>query len=326
MLKFISYNYEISYNNKIYLQVKDCPMGTHFSPPFAIIFMNYIEAKAIKILENKYKIQPKIFKRYIDDIILGPLPRDNEAIFSNILNTFNSINKNIQFTIEVPKDSGLNFLDMTIYIENNQIQYKWYSKPNHSGICLRKDSWLPHHIKDNFVGNSRRYVSERCSNPNEEVAALDIMNKRLSENGFKPYQNNRKIKPLDKPPNWINLSLDFVSDSCNRKMNKLKRKYGLPMRITARPGKRLQNTIKSKIDNKDFCQCDICKQIGPKYNCNDKYLVYEFSCKICQIKYIGQSSRPFRSRYNEHERSVRNRDKKSALSDHHLKHHRNDGH
>ena len=45
-LKFVSYNYEISYHQQTYLQVKGCPMGTHFSPPFAIIFMNSIERKA----------------------------------------------------------------------------------------------------------------------------------------------------------------------------------------------------------------------------------------------------------------------------------------
>ena len=32
-LKFISYNYEIEYNDLVYLQKKGCPMGTHFASP-----------------------------------------------------------------------------------------------------------------------------------------------------------------------------------------------------------------------------------------------------------------------------------------------------
>ena len=41
-LKFIAYNYEITYNQKTYLQIEGCPMGTHISPPFSIIYIYII--------------------------------------------------------------------------------------------------------------------------------------------------------------------------------------------------------------------------------------------------------------------------------------------
>ena len=50
MLKFVSYNYEISYNGKHYLQIKGCPMGAHFGPPFAVLFMNSVEKIALERL------------------------------------------------------------------------------------------------------------------------------------------------------------------------------------------------------------------------------------------------------------------------------------
>ena len=39
-LKFITYNYEISFNGEVYLQIGGFPMGIHYASPFAIIFMN----------------------------------------------------------------------------------------------------------------------------------------------------------------------------------------------------------------------------------------------------------------------------------------------
>ena len=54
----------------------------------------------------------------MDDVIMGPFPKD-DRIFSNILETFNSIKKDIQFTLDLPKDNFLNFLDLSIKITNN---------------------------------------------------------------------------------------------------------------------------------------------------------------------------------------------------------------
>ena len=59
-LSFISHNYEVSHNGRTYLQIKGCPMGSHFSPPFAIIFMHKIEKEALRRIEEKYDIIPTI--------------------------------------------------------------------------------------------------------------------------------------------------------------------------------------------------------------------------------------------------------------------------
>ena len=36
MLNFVSYNYEIQFNGKVFLQVKGCPMGSHYAPPHSL--------------------------------------------------------------------------------------------------------------------------------------------------------------------------------------------------------------------------------------------------------------------------------------------------
>ena len=39
---FVSFNYEIQFKDQVYLQVKGCPMGSHYAPPFSIIFLSLI--------------------------------------------------------------------------------------------------------------------------------------------------------------------------------------------------------------------------------------------------------------------------------------------
>ena len=122
-LQFISYNYEIEFNGSVYLQMKGCPMGSHFAPPFAVIFLHKIETQALQVIAETYDLVPEIYARYIDDIILGPLNR-NSPLNSQILQAFNSINSDMKFTLEVPEiGKPLNFLDMSIYVDRTGISY-----------------------------------------------------------------------------------------------------------------------------------------------------------------------------------------------------------
>ena len=289
-------------------------MGTHFSPPFAIIYMHRIEQTALEKLFDE-NITPSLYKRYIDDIILGPFPR-NPNLLKRILDTFiNSVDENIQFAIEIPKTDFLNFLDINISV-SDKLTYHWYNKPCHSGISLRKDSWLPNYVKDNFVKSSLDYVEARCSDQSEKFCQK--MKNRLTDNGFRLSDLQRKDK--NKNNNTKNfssqinatLTLDFVGDSLVRKMNKMKKKYDIPIRITSKPGKKIATALQQP--NKNKCLCDICKSISPKYTCKSKHVVYDFKCNLCNQNYIGQTCRLFQIRYKEHERSLKNEDKKSALA------------
>ena len=137
-------------------------MGAHFAPPFAIITMHKVESLALEKLK-KINFQPIMYRRYIDDVILGPVKRS--PMIGNILQIFNSVNEDIKFTLESP-DVGkpLNFLDISIKIINFGIEYSWFTKPSHSNNSLRQDSWVPQHVKTNCVKNAIANVNQRCSN------------------------------------------------------------------------------------------------------------------------------------------------------------------
>ena len=53
-----------------------------------------------------------------------------------------------------------------------------------------------------------------------------------------------------------------------------------------------------------------------KLNCQDRFLVYKFTCTLCNGFYIGQTCRPFKLRFYEHKRSMSQNNLTSALADH----------
>ena len=105
----------------------------------------------------------------------------------------------------------------------------------HSDIVLCSDSWLPRHVKDNFVKSSFQQVRVKCSNSsNREKATSTSIKKKLSNrlvnNGYSNLARVSTDKPLrknDKPKYRSNsvLIFDFIRDSCSRKINQLIKKY-----------------------------------------------------------------------------------------------------
>ena len=81
MLKFISYNYEVEFEEKVYLQIKGVPMGSHFAPPLAIIFLSHVEEQALTSLKSHIDMNKVVYKRFVDDSILGPLIKDKSVRF-----------------------------------------------------------------------------------------------------------------------------------------------------------------------------------------------------------------------------------------------------
>ena len=64
MAEFILKNNLFEFNSKFYKQISGTAIGTKFAPPYACIFMDYIETEFLK--SQKIKTWP--WKRFIDDI------------------------------------------------------------------------------------------------------------------------------------------------------------------------------------------------------------------------------------------------------------------
>ena len=64
MTEFFLKNNLIEFNSKSHKQISGTAIGTKFAPPYACIFMDYIETEFLKSQE----IKPWLWKRFIDDI------------------------------------------------------------------------------------------------------------------------------------------------------------------------------------------------------------------------------------------------------------------
>jgi len=101
-------------------------MGSPLSPIIADLVLQDLETKAIEILP----FELPLYFRYVDDILLAA-PFDH---LNKILEIFNSFHNRIQFTLEIGINNRINFLDVTIILDNQRVLFDKYEKPTNREI------------------------------------------------------------------------------------------------------------------------------------------------------------------------------------------------
>lgn len=146
IINIINFIFDFIYNKVIYKQIYGCPMGSPLSPIIADITLYHIESH---IIENLNFHLP-LYIRYVDDILLL-LPSEQ---IDNILTLFSNYNDRLNFTIEIPPTDEINFLDVTIIINNQKIYTNWYRKNTWSGWYLNFYSYCPSTYKVSTINNN----------------------------------------------------------------------------------------------------------------------------------------------------------------------------
>ena len=96
-------------------------MGTKLAPSYANLFMTKFEEKYV----YTYPLQPKLWKRFIDDIFLiWPYGMD---LLLEFIDHLNIVHPNTKFTSD-SSDTEISFLDLTIYIQQSQLHTRLYTK------------------------------------------------------------------------------------------------------------------------------------------------------------------------------------------------------
>ena len=119
----------------------------------------------------------------------------------------------------------------------------------------------------------------------------------------------------------IPCKINFVSDSCKCKLNKLIKQCELPIKLVNKLGPTLKTVINKKQNKPKHHNCDLCKLLPKNHSCLDRFVVYKFTCNLCNGLYIGQTNRPFHKRYSEHKRDLSNKNTRNALYEHGTKTH-----
>ena len=104
------------YNDTIYSAQDSGPIGLSLMVTVADIWMSHTLDEACKIAREKNVRQPKLLKKYVDDIlaIFRRNPSNGLSVVEDFLSCLNSVHERVQFTIEYEKDESIPFLDCHI--------------------------------------------------------------------------------------------------------------------------------------------------------------------------------------------------------------------
>ncbi|XP_068713298.1 fibronectin type III domain-containing protein-like [Montipora foliosa] len=120
-----------------YSQKSGLAMDNNLAPTLAIIYMNNLDLEIQSSFNNSVHL-----KRYIDDMFIA-WTNDNLTP-DEIVTTANSVNTALKFTVEIPEDNCLPFLDtiVTLHPHNGRFSTELYMKPIHSQYIWKQNPFF----------------------------------------------------------------------------------------------------------------------------------------------------------------------------------------
>jgi hypothetical protein len=126
---------------------------------------------------------PPIF-RYVDDLLI--LTSD-ELNAKRIFLKFNENLHNLNFTIELPVDNSIPFLDFRLYItQEGMATFEFYRKPMRNDNFVNVDTALPKQKISNIITNENVRIINRCTTRERAKYHTNNFVARLGRNGHNP--------------------------------------------------------------------------------------------------------------------------------------------
>ena len=150
----------------VYKQIMGTAMGTPMAPNYANLFMAKFEEDAITSYHASTGLKPHVWYRYIDDIFLIWTHGDEELQkFLLYLDTFSGTrNMKSKIKFEINKsEKEVNFLDVTIKLENGMLTTSLFSKPTDAHLYLNYSSSHPRHVLRNIPKGQFIRIKRICS-------------------------------------------------------------------------------------------------------------------------------------------------------------------
>ena len=186
------------FNNTFYLQTIGTAMGSRVAPTFACLFMAGVEQLALKRWKG---LQPRHFRRYIDDIFFLWNGSENELLkFIKHLNDFHPY---LKFTASYDfTKKTVVFLDTVISVtKDNFIKTDLYEKPGRKCNYLSPLSCHPSHITENIPYSLALRLKRICSENLDFLNKLDCLKIKLLSRGYKVNYITKafdKVKIIDR--------------------------------------------------------------------------------------------------------------------------------
>ena len=192
VLQWLLENNYLEYGGRFYRQRHGTAMGTPAAPPYAIIFMGYLEQK--KLWPRWPLAKPVIYKRYIDDIFF--VWQHSLAALRQFVRLFNSIYPEIKVTGQYSL-TRIEFLDLVIYKhpshfwETNLLDTMTHAKELNTYLYIPYTSW---HSQAMFTAWVKAEIQRHARNNSQLgtfTTRIQMFYYHLRDRGY--------------PPKWLSL-------------------------------------------------------------------------------------------------------------------------
>ena len=192
LTSWVLHNNVLTFNGKLYLQIKGTAMGTPLAVAYACIHMHVIEQESFHIFASRgYSLRNvRLFVRFIDDIYFIATTYDHAKLLLDIINDRRPSIK-LEFKV---KNSSVDFLDITIYKadKTKKLQVKLYEKPGNKHLFLPPMSFHPPHIFKGWITGYIQRMRLRSTVEREFHTVLTNYKTSLENRGYTK-------RHLDKP-------------------------------------------------------------------------------------------------------------------------------
>ena len=251
-------------------------MGKKFSGSLANLFMSNWESKCLQ----SFPIKPLLWKRYQDDIF-GVWPASINSLH-HFLDHANNVHPNIRLSLTF--GSSVNFLDLTVFFQNGELEHKLYSKPTDSHMLLPPSSHHPRHVFRGVLHGQILRLASTCSRRQDFQNALSLKSSVWKAQGYSfTFIRQTKFKVLNltqQVSNWHTGTFP-----CNRPCHAC-----------------------TFVLQRSFIQDSISQNSFPilsHITCDTTKIIYAATCSQGHL-YVGQTDQPFRERIAQHIRAMTN--------------------
>jgi hypothetical protein len=297
LINFCLDNSYFEFNGDFYSQDTGGTMGSPLIVELAEIRTAETEQHAISTSPTP----PGSYRHFVDDGIGSFTDRQHADTF---LAHINSLNPDLQYTIEHPSSSGnLPYLDILIHPDKSTSVYR---KPTHTNLYVKYTSCTTNASKNSVIRSLTRRAYDICS-PQHLDTELQTVRDICSLNGFPPQRIDSIMTEVRRkflnPPQLTLASFNRQLQATAPSLT-----LSLPFHPTvSKPIKRIlqQHDVKITHSTGTTLQNILTKtKTSPPPHLTPN-AIYETPCKDCNGFYDGQTYRPVTKRMEEHERCYR---------------------
>ena len=177
------------FNDKFYQQCHGTAIGTKFAPPYANLFLAYLEEHTIL---KDAPLQPDLWWRYLDDVFC--IWTHGEEALKTFEQFLNGVHPTINFTSKIMKNNSVDFLDVQLTKQGNMLSTDLYTKPVDTHQYLHSSSCHPFNCKKSIAYGQALRLKRICSDEEILKDRLDDLKTWMLKRGYKKILSVSKLK------------------------------------------------------------------------------------------------------------------------------------